>query len=97
MTEDAQNALRRIIEDTSANTRFCIICNYITKIIDPLSSRCVKLRFKPVSRESQLIKFIDICEKESLQYEKEVLIIFILLHNNQLLMNIFLIIRHYLI
>ncbi|XP_017777931.1 PREDICTED: replication factor C subunit 5 [Nicrophorus vespilloides] len=48
MTMDAQNALRRIIEKYTENVRFCIICNYLSKIIPALQSRCTRFRFGPV-------------------------------------------------
>jgi len=34
MTKDAQNALRRVMEKFTENTRFCLICNYLTKVCD---------------------------------------------------------------
>jgi replication factor C subunit 2/4 len=75
MTKDAQSALRRVIEDNSTTTRFCIICNYITKyrhcdiyrIIEPVASRCVKFRFKPIPVEIQLKKLEEICVSEGIK------------------------------
>lgn len=73
MTVDAQAALRRTIEVYSAQTRFCIICNYVSKIIEPLASRCVKFRFTPISNESQVDRLAYICEKENIRYDNSAL------------------------
>jgi replication factor C subunit 3/5 len=42
MTTDAQSALRRVVEKYTSNTRFCMICNYVNKIIPALQSRCTR-------------------------------------------------------
>lgn len=67
MTKDAQSALRRIIELHSNVTRFCLICNYYNKIIEPLTSRCSPCRFQPLSHTALVKKLGDVCEKENIQ------------------------------
>lgn len=64
MTHDAQAALRRIMEEFVQQTRFIIICNYVSKIIEPLHSRCSKFRFQPIGAEFQRTRLNTICEAE---------------------------------
>ena len=71
MTAEAQTALRRIIEDTSQTTRFIIICNYLSQIIEPIQSRCVIFKFRRLSKEdvSNYLRFI--CENEGAKFEEK--------------------------
>lgn len=48
MTRVAQFALRRVIEKYTKSTRFCLLCNYVNKIIPALQSRCTRFRFGPL-------------------------------------------------
>lgn len=71
MTSDSQYALRRIIEKYTYNTRFILICNYVTRIIYPLASRCSKYRFQNISEDAIKTIINRIIEKEKIQLTDE--------------------------
>ncbi len=71
LTSDAQQALRRTMENFSNTTRFFLICNYSSKIIEPIQSRCSVFRFKRLD-ESNAKKYIEkIAENEKIKISDE--------------------------
>ncbi len=73
MTSEAQTALRRIIEDSAKTTRFIIICNYLSRIIAPLQSRCVVFRFVQLARDELVGYLKTICQLEKVRCEDKAL------------------------
>ncbi|MGE0242562.1 MAG: replication factor C small subunit [Nitrososphaeraceae archaeon] len=73
MTSEAQTALRRIIEDSSKTTRFIIICNYLSQIIEPIQSRCAIFHFTRLEEEDVLENLKIICKQENVDFQEEAL------------------------
>jgi replication factor C subunit 3/5 len=73
MTLDGQFALRRIIENYTEHTRFCLICNYITKITPALRSSCLAFRFEPLSTDFIMDKLYDIMDKEKIDLDDKII------------------------
>lgn len=71
MTRDAQSALRRTMEKEGKSTKFCLICNYVSRIIEPLTSRCAKFRFKPLANDILVGRLKMIAEKEDVHVSSE--------------------------
>ena len=68
LTEVAQQALRRIIEKNSQAVRFIFICNYPSKIIEAIQSRCAVLRFKTITESILLKNIIKILHAENILF-----------------------------
>jgi replication factor C small subunit len=71
LTKEAQQALRRTMENYTHTTRFILSCNYSSKIIDPIQSRCAIFRFKPLAEEELRALVERIAAKEGLKLSKE--------------------------
>uniref|UniRef100_A0A8C3EKZ1 Activator 1 subunit 5 n=1 Tax=Corvus moneduloides TaxID=1196302 RepID=A0A8C3EKZ1_CORMO len=71
MTQDAQNALRRVIEKFTENTRFCLICNYLSKIIPALQSRCTRFRFGPLTPELMVPRLQHVIQEEGVDVTED--------------------------
>ncbi len=66
LTPDAQAALRRTMESYAQTCRFILSCNYSSKIIDPIQSRCAIYRFRALGRDALKEEIQRIAKKESL-------------------------------
>ncbi len=71
LTKEAQQALRRTMENYTQTCRFILSCNYSSKIIDPIQSRCTVFRFKPLKEEDIKEIIRTIAKKQELKISPE--------------------------
>ena len=67
LTREAQQALRRTMERYTKTARFILSCNYSSKIIDPIQSRCAVFHFKPLKKEDITAIITVIAQREQLE------------------------------
>ena len=73
MTKTAQQALRYLLQNYTNNVRFCLICNYISRIDEGLQHEFVKLRFNQLPKEEIFFFLKNISEKEKLNFTDDTL------------------------
>ncbi|MFB6106464.1 MAG: replication factor C small subunit [Halobacteriaceae archaeon] len=71
LTSDAQSALRRTMEQFSNNVRFILSCNYSSRIIDPIQSRCAVFRFSPIPDDAMAAHVREIAAEEGIEVTDE--------------------------
>lgn len=69
LTTPAQQALRRLMEVT--DTKFILICNQISQVIEPIQSRCAVLRFERIPSDIFIDRIREICDKESIRITED--------------------------
>ena len=71
LTPDAQGALRRIMEQYAETCRFILSCNYSSKIVEAIQSRCAVFRFRPLETQKVMETVVQVAENEGLRLEKD--------------------------
>jgi len=67
LTREAQQALRRTMENYTQTCRFILACNYSSKIIEPIQSRCALFRFKPLEKHDIFLIIDKIAKEEKIK------------------------------
>jgi DNA polymerase III delta prime subunit len=84
MTKNAQQALRYLLQSYSTTVRFCLICNYISRIDEGLQNEFMRMRFNQLP-EDDIVQFLsNICYKEGLNISKESLQMIQKLYNSDI-------------
>ena len=71
MTKNAQQALRNLLQSYTKNVRFCLICNYISRIDEGLQTEFIRLRFNQLPQNDIILLLRQICTKEQMDISDE--------------------------
>ena len=69
LSQNAQAALRNLMETFSASTRFILTCNFVEKVIDPIQSRCQTFAITPPSKKDVAKRLNEILNQEGVEFE----------------------------
>eukprot|EP00760_Papus_ankaliazontas_P010502 PhM_4_TR14306/c0_g1_i1/m.45868/K10756/RFC3_5; replication factor C subunit 3/5 len=70
MSNEAQAALRRVIERYTRTVRFCLICNHVNKIIPAVQSRCTRFRFGPLKKVQMMPRLSHVLQQEGIEFDE---------------------------